>query len=59
MKYRKGFKQKTIKLSDEIGTKKASEQFGLTYLYFGRLCKRKKEVTENKSMPLTEREKNE
>ena len=31
MTYSKEFKQQAIKLSDEIGTKKASEQLGLAY----------------------------
>ena len=35
MKYSKEFKQQAIKLSDEIGTKKASEQLGLTYYTLG------------------------
>ena len=41
MTYSKEFKQQAIKLSDEIGTKKASEQLGLAYFTLG--CWRKKE----------------
>ena len=63
MTYCKEFKQQAIKLSDEIGTKKASEQLGLAYFTLG--CWRKKEnrkqimdeeTTENTTTPLTERE---
>ena len=46
MKYSKEFKQQAIKLSDEIGTKKASEQLGLTYYTLGDW--RKKENRTNK-----------
>ncbi|MBO5287989.1 MAG: transposase [Spirochaetales bacterium] len=35
MTYSKEFKQQAIKLSDEIGTKKACEQLGLTYFTLG------------------------
>jgi len=31
MNYSKEFKEESLKLSDEIGTKKAAEQFGLKY----------------------------
>ena len=64
MTYSKEFKQQAIKLSDEIGTKKASEQLGL--VYFTLINWRKKEnrkrimdeeTTENITTPLTEREK--
>ena len=64
MTYSKEFKQQAIKLSDEIGTKKACEQLGLAYFTLG--CWRKKEnrkrimdeeTTENITTPLTEREK--
>ena len=64
MTYSKEFKQQAIKLSDEIGTKKASEQLGL--VYFTLINWRKKEnrkrimnedTTENTTTPLTEREK--
>ena len=63
MTYSKEFKQQAIKLSDEIGTKKASEQLGL--VYFTLINWRKKEnrkrimnedTTENTTTPLTERE---
>lgn len=64
MKYSKEFKQQAIKLSDEIGTKKASEQLGLTYHTLGDWRKKENrtkimddEDPENKFMPLTEREK--
>ena len=60
MTYSKEFKQQAIKLSDEIGTKKASEQLGLAYFTLG--CWRKKEnrkqiMNEDTTTPLTEREK--
>ena len=60
MTYSKEFKQQAIKLSDEIGTKKASEQLGLAYFTLG--CWRKKEnrkriMNEETTTPLTEREK--
>ena len=52
------------KLSDEIGTKKASEQLGLTYYTLGDWRKTEnrtkimdEEIPENKTTPLTEREK--
>lgn len=64
MKYSKEFKQQAIKLSDEIGTKKASEQLGLTYYTLGDWRKKEnrtkimdEEVQENSTTPLTEREK--
>ena len=64
MKYSKEFKQQAIKLSDEIGTKKASEQLGLTYYTLGDWRKTEnrtkimdEEIPENKTIPLTEREK--
>lgn len=64
MKYSKEFKQQAIKLSDEIGTKKASEQLGLTYYTLGDWRKTEnrtkimdEEIPENKTTPLTEREK--
>ena len=34
MTYSKEFKQQAIKLSDEIGTQKACEQLGLSYLHW-------------------------
>ena len=64
MKYSKEFKQQAIKLSDEIGTKKASEQLGLTYYTLGDWRKKEnrtkimdEEVQENSTTLLTEREK--
>lgn len=64
MTYSKEFKQQAIKLSDEIGTKKACEQLGLTYFTLGDWRKKEnrkrimdEKTTENTSVPLTEREK--
>lgn len=62
MKYSKEFKEQAIKLSDEIGTRQACSQLGLTYgtlADWRKSCNRdqimKPEPTGDK--PLTEREK--
>ena len=59
--YSKEFKEQALKLSDEIGLKKASEQLGINY---GTLAdwrkKRKKKISvqaATDTSPLTEREK--
>ncbi len=59
--YSKEFKKQALKLSDEIGLKKASEQLGVNY---GTLSGWRKARKRNKSLspdpdtsPLTEREK--
>ena len=60
MTYSKEFKQQAIKLSDEIGTQKASEQLGLSYFTLGGWRKkenRKQIMNEKTTAPLTEREK--
>ena len=49
MIYSKEFKQQAIKLSDEIGTKKACEQLGLTYFTLGDWRKKRKSETNNDS----------
>lgn len=59
MKYSKEFKEQALKLSDEIGLKKAAEQLGIPYHTLGEWRKsinRKKEI-DLSSEPLTEREK--
>ena len=59
--YTKEFREQAVKLSDEIGLKKASEQLGLSYFTLSNWRKNKKEKEKTKydfsSEPLTEREK--
>ena len=60
-RYTKEFREQAVKLSDEIGLKKASEQLGLSYFTLSNWRKNKKEKEKPKydfsSEPLTEREK--
>jgi len=59
--YSKKFKEQALKLSDEIGLKKASEQLGVNYgtLADWRKTRKKKngEKSAPETSPLTEREK--
>lgn len=58
--YSKEFKEQALKLSDEIGLKKAAEQLGIKYgtlADWRKIRKRKKKVpTGPDTSPLTERE---
>ena len=59
MQYSKEFKEQALKLSDEIGTKKAAQQLGIPYCTLAgwrKSINRKREIDLN-GEPLTEREK--
>ena len=60
--YTKEFREQAIKLSDEIGVKKAAEQLGIIYSTLADWRKRRTDVnksdkTSESGEPLTEREK--
>ena len=60
-RYTKEFREQAIKLSDEIGVKKAAEQLGIIYSTLADWRKRRGSMTKSRSEissePLTEREK--
>jgi len=61
-RYNTEFKEQAMKLSDEIGVKKASEQLGIVYCTLAdwrksRSKKNKAEASANDTSPLTDREK--
>ena len=60
-RYSKEFREQALKLSDEIGVKKASEQLGVLYgtLAYWRKNKKRKEQPEpvSDTSPISEREK--
>lgn len=56
MKYSKEFKQEALKLSDEIGVKKAAEQLGLRYYTIADWRKNRKATEEAAKPALTDAE---
>lgn len=57
MKYSKDFKEEALKLSDEIGVKKAATQLGLPYYTLSDWRNKRKTERKSSAIPLTEQEK--
>ena len=57
MKYSKDFKEEAIKLSDEVGVKKAAAQLGLPYYTLSDWRNKRKEEMKRPRLPETEAEK--
>lgn len=57
MKYSKDFKEEALKLSDEVGIKKAAAQLGLPYYTLSDWRNKRKEEMKRPRLPETEAEK--
>ena len=57
MKYSKDFKEEALKLSDEVGVKKAAAQLGLPYYTLSDWRNKRKEEMKRPRLPETEAEK--